>query len=124
MKITIKSVLFGVIGRVIPRNLRVFTFEKREILRFGCIFEGLLSAKPCLFKHFCAKSTTVRHFLAPKGHFGPFWASGASWEPPGSLLWEPPGSLFLRTNHQASNHHASKPQRLKEGGPAAWGRSP
>ena len=35
-----------------------------------------------------------------------------------------PGNLFLRTNHQASNHHASKPQRLKEGGPAAWGRSP
>ena len=47
LKITIKSVLFGVIGRVIPRNLRVFTFEKREILRFGCIFEGLLLAKPC-----------------------------------------------------------------------------
>ncbi len=44
-KINVKNVLFGVLGSVIPRTLRVFTFEKREILWFGCIFEGLLSAK-------------------------------------------------------------------------------
>ncbi len=74
MKMTIKSVLFGVIGRVIPRNLRVFTFEKREILRFGCIFEGLLSAKPCFLSIFARKARQYDTFWIQKvilDHFGP-----------------------------------------------------
>ena len=63
MKITIKSVLFGVIGRVIPRNLRVFTFEKREILRFGCIFGQKISAKPHLLE---AASAETLYFTCPR----------------------------------------------------------
>ena len=70
MKITIKSVLFGVIGRVIPRNLRVFTFEKREIRRFGCISEVIFSAKPNNLSDFGAKSAPVQHFWVLGGRAG------------------------------------------------------
>ena len=43
---------------------RAFYLKNREIHRFGCIFEALLSAKPMFFDDFVRKSTTVRHFWA------------------------------------------------------------
>ena len=90
LKIIIKSVLFGVIGRVIPCNLRVFTFEKREILRFGCIFEGLLSAKPCFFSIVARKARQYDTFWLQKVILDRFGLP----EPPGSLLGASSGSLL------------------------------
>ena len=44
--------------------------EKREILRFGCIFEAIFSAKPSNLSDFWPKSATVRHFWGSGGGAG------------------------------------------------------
>ena len=86
----VKSVLFGVLGRVIPRNLRVLPSKNVKSIGLAALLKDFCRPNHAFLRIFARKARQYDTFLLQKvilDHFGPP-------EPPGSLLGASSGSLL------------------------------